>query len=107
MRDSYGGANFGDDCARHDECYDTLGKTKEECDNAFKSGMRDSCKRAYNSVFHAVQKKGCLEIANTYHSAVNRLGGDAYRDAQKKASERVAEKSPVVEKDAVKGKPIS
>jgi hypothetical protein len=27
--------------------------------------------------------RACLEMANTYHSAVDRMGGDAYRAAQR------------------------
>ncbi len=38
-------------------------------------------------------KKTCLELANTYYSAVHRMGGDAYREAQSDCSE--LEASPV------------
>lgn len=82
IRDSYGGAKFGKYCSEHDRCYETCGKSKEECDNGFLSGLRDECKSTYTSEWHVVQRSGCLEIANTYHSAVHRMGGDAYRSAQ-------------------------
>jgi hypothetical protein len=83
IRDSYGNADFTGACRNHDNCYDTCGKSKEHCDDVFKSEMRDACDRAYSSVWHTVQRGACKEIANTYHSAVNRMGGDAYRAAQR------------------------
>ena len=85
VRDSWGGANFAPSCAEHDTCYATIGKTKEECDNQFRESLRQECESTYNSAWHVVQRTGCLEMANTYHSAVNRFGGDAYRSAQREA----------------------
>ncbi len=85
IRDSWGGANFGPHCAEHDKCYETLGNRKEDCDNQFSTGLRNECKSTYNSVWHVTQKKLCSETANGYHSAVNRMGGDAYRAAQREA----------------------
>jgi len=82
VRDSYGNANFTEPCRQHDQCYDTCGVSKDDCDSAFHGGLRDACRRAYSSPWHAVQRRACLEIANTYHSAVHRMGGDAYRAAQ-------------------------
>uniref|UniRef100_UPI0040576964 hypothetical protein n=1 Tax=Candidatus Electronema sp. TaxID=2698783 RepID=UPI0040576964 len=84
IRDSYGGANFTEACRNHDKCYDTCGKNKEHCDDVFKSEMHDACNRTYSSRWHVVQRRLCKETANTYHSAVNRMGGDAYRAAQRK-----------------------
>lgn len=34
---------------------------------------------------HRPQLRACLGVANAYYSAVNRLGGDAYREAQQNA----------------------
>lgn len=83
IRDSYGGADFTDACRNHDKCYDTCGKSKEHCDDVFKSKMHDVCNSTYASIWHTVQRRLCKETANTYHSAVNRMGGDAYREAQR------------------------
>ena len=83
IRDRYGNANFTHACGNHDRCYDTCGKNKEHCDDVFKSEMHDVCNRAYSSRWHVVQRRLCKETANTYHSAVNRMGGDAYRAAQR------------------------
>ena len=90
IRDSWGNADFSDDCLRHDKCYETIGFSKKYCDDQFTSGLRSSCKDSYASPWHLIQEKACLEIANTYHSAVNRMGGDAYREAQKEAKKKLS-----------------
>jgi len=86
VRDSWGNADFTGACKAHDQCYETCGSSKSACDGDFKSEMRAACKRAYSSPWHVVQKNTCLGIANGYHSAVHRLGGDSYRDAQRESN---------------------
>ena len=83
VRDSWGNADFTGACRQHDACYDTCGQAKDDCDNRFRSAMHDACEEAYSSRWHIVQRSACKEIANTYHSAVHRMGGDAYRNAQR------------------------
>lgn len=83
VRDSWGNADFTSACHAHDRCYDTCGRAKDDCDNAFRGELHSACERAYSSVWHAVQRRACKEMANTYHSAVHRNGGDAYRAAQR------------------------
>lgn len=93
IRDSWGNASFAPACRAHDKCYETCMKDKRDCDNAFKSTMRQACKDAYPWWGHAHLKEACLKIADGYHSAVHRNGGDAYRAAQK---ECVIEKVQIV-----------
>ncbi len=83
IRDRYGNADFTEPCRTHDRCYDTCGRTKDDCDSEFHAGMRERCRRAYPSQWHVIQRRACLETANTYYSAVHRMGGDAYRAAQR------------------------
>ena len=84
--DSWGGADFSDACKKHDRCYDTLGSSKSSCDDEFRANLRQECKNTYTSWAHAVQRRSCLEAANTYYETVKRMGGDAFRDAQKNAT---------------------
>lgn len=79
----WGNANFNPACENHDKCYDTCGNSKEHCDDVFRNEMHDACHSAYSRWWQAVDRRLCKEAANTYHSAVNRMGGDAYRAAQK------------------------
>jgi hypothetical protein len=83
VRDSWGNANFTGSCRTHDRCYETCGRSKEDCDRTFHSDLRSACRRAYTSYWHRPYLRACLEMANTYHSAVDRMGGDAYRAAQR------------------------
>jgi hypothetical protein len=45
--DSYGTARLTPACNGHDICWQTLGFSKDECDNLFLSDMRSACLRAY------------------------------------------------------------
>lgn len=82
IRDSYGGADFTAACRNHDACYDACGRSKDDCDSTFLRELHSECNSTYSSPWHAVQLRLCKETANTYHSAVHRMGGDAYRAAQ-------------------------
>lgn len=86
IRDSWGNADFAEACRRHDDCYDTCGQQKDDCDNRFRGAMHDACGQAYSSPWQVVQLRACKEIANTYHSAVHRMGGDAFRNAQRESN---------------------
>lgn len=85
VRDSYGNADFTDACRIHDNCYDTCGKLKDHCDSAFHDGLLEACKSGYPSLWHTVQRTTCFGIADTYRDAVHRMGGDAYRAAQRES----------------------
>lgn len=81
--DRWGRADFRGACRYHDRCYETCGSGKADCDSAFLSDLRSACRDAYSSWLQRPLRRTCLELANTYHSAVHRMGGDAYRDAQR------------------------
>uniref|UniRef100_UPI0040563001 hypothetical protein n=1 Tax=Candidatus Electronema sp. TaxID=2698783 RepID=UPI0040563001 len=81
--EKWGNANFNSACSAHDDCYETCGKSKEHCDDVFRNELHDACHSAYSRWWQAVDRRLCKEAANTYHSAVNRMGGDAYRKAQR------------------------
>ena len=83
VRDTYGNADFTDACRNHDRCYETCGRSKDDCDSTFHGELRDVCRSAYPSPWHVVHRNACLSIADAYHSAVHRMGGDAYRAAQR------------------------
>jgi hypothetical protein len=83
VRDRWGDADFTDACRAHDRCYETCGRNKDDCDHAFHVDLRAECRNAYGGGLEAPLRRICLELANTYHSAVHRNGGDAYRAAQR------------------------
>uniref|UniRef100_A0A7S2HG69 Ricin B lectin domain-containing protein n=1 Tax=Helicotheca tamesis TaxID=374047 RepID=A0A7S2HG69_9STRA len=82
LRENWGNANFGPACVNHDNCYATCNADKGHCDRVFGSDLRGICDRSYKWWGHTVQRHACREVANTFESAVTRLGGDAYRAAQ-------------------------
>jgi hypothetical protein len=83
VRDRWGRADFTGACRQHDRCYETCGRSREACDRAFHGDLRAACRRGYSSWLQRPLLRTCLELANTYHSAVHRNGGDAYRAAQR------------------------
>lgn len=74
------GANFTPACSAHDDCYDTVGSLKEDCDAQFKRDL-----------IAAVKETGPLPriparlSAEIYHLAVKMGGKNAYEEAQKAA----------------------
>lgn len=83
VRDRWGRADFTGACRNHDRCYETCGRSKDDCDHAFHGDLRAACRRGYRSYLQRPLLRTCLELANTYHSAVHRMGGNAYRSAQR------------------------
>jgi len=86
VRDSYGGANFTNSCNVHDACYETCGETHSNCDKQFRANLKIECRSTYNHDAHKIQKNACLKIADGYYESVKKMGGDAWRSAQNKAS---------------------
>ncbi len=84
-------AAFYKACQGHDDCYGMLGKTKEECDKAFRDRLRKECERAFNTVLEAPCRAQCYVAAEAYYQAVKQNGGDAYRMAQEEAKKKEAE----------------
>ena len=85
VRDSYFGANFTNSCNIHDACYENCGDTHSRCDKEFRDNLKKECRSTYTKAIHVVQKNACLKIADGYYASVKKMGGDAYRKAQKKA----------------------
>jgi Group XII secretory phospholipase A2 precursor (PLA2G12) len=79
-----GSRQFAVACKEHDACYDTLGKSKGECDKAFHNRMLGICSRDHNTWFGRPLKIACNGRADAFYSAVNRLGKSAYDKAQKR-----------------------
>ncbi len=79
-------------CNEHDACYDTLGKSKGDCDRAFHNRMLDICGRDHRTIFQRPLKAACNGRADAFYSAVNRLGKDAYNKAQSDAKQRTGKK---------------
>ncbi len=46
-------------CNEHDACYDTFGKSKQECDRAFHNRMLGICARDHNTWFGKPLKIAC------------------------------------------------
>lgn len=74
--------DFSPACQQHDVCYSTCGKVRKACDLSFWRTMRRKCQTAFNSFWHKIQRRGCLETANTYYSVVHRMGRDFFHAAQ-------------------------
>jgi hypothetical protein len=73
-------------CNEHDACYDTYGKSKEDCDRAFHNRMLGICGRDHNTWFGRPLKRACNGRADAYYNAVRLHGSDAYDKAQAKAA---------------------
>ena len=71
--------DFTEPCTNHDKCYGNCEKTKKECDNTFCDELLAVCDRAYSS-----SRDTCEYLAKEYCTAVKKLGGGAYKKAQKK-----------------------
>ncbi|MFM6248239.1 MAG: hypothetical protein ACKPFK_09470 [Dolichospermum sp.] len=69
-------------CDEHDTCYDTSGKSKEECDKAFHKRMLSICARDHNTILGKPLRKACNGRADAYYIGVRDYGGDAYKKAQ-------------------------
>ena len=74
--DAYFLADFSFACAGHDECYETCGKSKEECDLQFLRDLKQACGGVVNF--------SCIAVARLYYDVVDRSqrAQRAYNDAQ-------------------------
>lgn len=71
-------------CREHDACYDTFGKSRQECDKAFHNRMLGICARDHNTIFGRPLRAKCNGMADVYYRAVQKGGDKAYRDSQKR-----------------------
>jgi hypothetical protein len=93
------GVDFRPVCDNHDECYGTLGESREHCDNVFRSALRAKCEktllRSAGGIFGTVVTGGqaltsCYGVAEAYYRSVRERGGTAYSKAQTHAREELA-----------------
>lgn len=77
-----GGKQFRVACDEHDACYDTYGRSKQGCDNAFRTRMRDICKSDHNTILGSFLREACIRRAEAFYTAVLKGGGTAYKKAQ-------------------------
>lgn len=75
----WGKYDFSNTCKKHDDCYDTCGKKKTECDKDFLKNMSQEC-----SKLRGYWWQDCSATAFIYYQAVDKLGGPAYKSAQDK-----------------------
>jgi hypothetical protein len=80
---SYGKAHWLSVCNSHDLCYDTCGKSKEDCDGRFEKDIVHACKAAYPRGTRG--RKRCLDFVADYIDAVRIFGHFAYEESQSKA----------------------
>jgi hypothetical protein len=73
------GADFRPACRRHDNCYDTPGSNKRECDRQFLHDLQCSCKYSENPI-------ACRCVARMFYVSVKLGGCNAFKKAQKAAS---------------------
>jgi hypothetical protein len=97
------GVDFRPVCDNHDECYGTLGESREHCDNVFRSALRAKCEktllRSAGGIFGTVVTGGqaltsCYGVAEAYYRSVIECGGTAYSKAQTHAREESASAPP-------------
>ena len=69
-------------CNEHDACYDTYGKSKEECDKAFHNRMLGICARDHNTIVGRPLRIACNGRADAFYTAVLEYGMDSYNQGQ-------------------------
>ena len=73
-------------CNEHDACYDTFGKSQQECDNSFHNRMLGICASDHNTIVgRRLLRPACNARADAYYAGVRKGGAKAYRDAQASA----------------------
>jgi hypothetical protein len=87
-------AHLGASCLVHDECYNTLGATKDNCDRDLQSGWMASCEESYSGISGFFCKSACMMAVNLMYGALRfRTGSfcpscEAFERAQKRAATR-------------------
>tara|TARA_R110002096_G_scaffold233499_1_gene423546 strand:- start:796 stop:1194 length:399 start_codon:yes stop_codon:yes gene_type:complete len=77
------GADFRDSCRQHDLCYDTLGASKERCDDEFLANMLAASE-------DSKRPKAARRKARLLYWFVSKLGQGAFDSAQELARNNVA-----------------
>ena len=71
------GARFRTACVNHDNCYDTYGRRRADCDWRFRNDMFRACRSSR-------WPGGCRFVANFMYSSVRLLGRGGYHRGQAK-----------------------
>ena len=80
---------FYNACKRHDDCYDTYGRSRSSCDKKFYKDMKKQCQKVYDAFWDLPQRKACEGAAYGYYQAVVKNGRPAYLSAQKSAAPQI------------------
>jgi Group XII secretory phospholipase A2 precursor (PLA2G12) len=78
-------AHFSDSCLQHDNCYDTIGKTRLDCDTGFKTSLLSECTLKYAGQNCSESKKLCDAMAKNYFDQVDAGGQPSFDRAQEEA----------------------
>lgn len=79
--DGFRRADFVPACRKHDQCYETCGKPKGQCDSDFLKDLRAACAKSGNQA-------GCRWAARRYHGAMQTdTSRQAYERAQTEGCE--------------------
>ncbi|CAF1201763.1 unnamed protein product [Adineta steineri] len=72
-------------CNSHDICYDSCGKTQQQCDEAFRWCLNSACARLNGNGFQwwiDFRRAACKLDGRTLYDIVNAIGRYAYNQAQ-------------------------
>ncbi|XP_019635440.1 PREDICTED: group XIIA secretory phospholipase A2-like [Branchiostoma belcheri] len=71
-------------CDKHDICYDTCGKNRQDCDDKFKSCLDKMCENL-STTLSKDQYEGCQMTSQLMYAGTTSLGCKSFKDAQKRA----------------------
>jgi len=78
-------ASFTPACDKHDVCYGTCKKDKDECDKTFCLDLKKACKKTWPDAADKQRRAGCEDRADLYCAGVVLAGDSAYWNAQAEA----------------------
>ncbi|XP_066303354.1 group XIIA secretory phospholipase A2-like [Branchiostoma lanceolatum] len=71
-------------CDKHDICYDTCGKKRQNCDDKFKTCLDDMCEEI-RTTLSSDQYEGCQMTSQLMYAGTMGLGCRSFKEAQKRA----------------------
>uniref|UniRef100_A0AAA9TSQ4 Group XIIA secretory phospholipase A2 n=2 Tax=Bos TaxID=9903 RepID=A0AAA9TSQ4_BOVIN len=74
-------------CNQHDRCYETCGKSKNDCDEAFQSCLSKICRDVQKTLGLAQHVQACETTVELLFDSVIHLGCKPYLDSQRAACE--------------------
>ena len=75
------GADFKQACIAHDDCYDTYGTKRANCDNCLLQGMLASCGNSR-------RPRQCRRVARLMYKSVDKFGEKGFKKWQQVAKEK-------------------